>query len=151
MQARTKRDLYDTLRIIKGDFEGRRWILRNLQDKHSVLECHIELAGILRDVEGSRGKIPRANNFTESLRVLRKMLQDVDGKSRKLTKYHKVRGSKTQKTATSKIALLGFLYNYKRHSTLFQKHLSRFYQYTIEKTILYLQKSSKTDLSTNHF
>ena len=46
MQARAKRDLYDTSMMIKGDFEGRRWTLRDLDDKHSMLECHRELAGL---------------------------------------------------------------------------------------------------------
>ena len=74
------------------DFEGS-------QEQHSVLECHRELADTLRNVEGSRGKIPRANNFKESSRVLRGMsrvlrgmLRDVEGKSRELTNYHRVRG-----------------------------------------------------------
>ena len=51
MQARAKRDLYDTSRMIKEDFEGCRWILRNLKDKHSVLECHRELVAISRDLK----------------------------------------------------------------------------------------------------
>ena len=54
---------------------------KDLDDKYNVLECFEELTGSSRDVEGSRGKIPRAKNFIESSRVLCGMLWDVDEKS----------------------------------------------------------------------
>ena len=58
------------------------------EDRHSMLQWFRELAG-------SQGKTPRANNFTKSSRifrgmsqVLRRMSRDVEGKIRKLTKCH---------------------------------------------------------------
>ena len=59
IQARAKRDLYDTSRMIKGDFKEHRWISRDLEDKHSMLEFDQDLAGTSRDVNGSQGNIPR--------------------------------------------------------------------------------------------
>ena len=38
----------------KGDFEGHRWILRDLKGKKSGLKFDQDLAGTSRDVEGSR-------------------------------------------------------------------------------------------------
>ena len=66
MQARTKRDLYDTLRTIK---------------------VH---------VDGSREKIPRANNFTESSRVLREMSREKAESLQIVTKFVGLRCEKLQ-------------------------------------------------------
>ncbi|GFY85558.1 hypothetical protein Acr_04g0002960 [Actinidia rufa] len=116
------------------------------QGKNSVVEFDQDFASSLRDVEGSRRKISRANNFTKSSWVLHGMVRDGEGKSRELTKCHRelagssrdVTGrhgkksrdfklshsswkSEAKKSVASKITLLEFLYYYKRLRTLPKK------------------------------
>ena len=74
----------------------------DLEGKNNGLKFDQDLVGISRDVEGSLGKIHRVSKFTESLRVLRRMLPDIEGQSRELIKIHSsrdLRKSETRRTA----------------------------------------------------
>ncbi|GFY82956.1 calcium/lipid-binding (CaLB) phosphatase [Actinidia rufa] len=85
--------LYDTVKTSSVFFVVSELQERDLEDKNSVLEFDQDLAGSSRDVEGSRGKIPRANKFKKSLRVRRGVSRDVKGKSRELPKATELAGS----------------------------------------------------------
>ena len=80
MQVRTKKDLYDTLRMIKGtsrDIDGFRGISRAKTVDWNLIKTS-------RDVEGSQRKIQRTSKFTKSSWVIRGMSRNVEGKEEKL-------------------------------------------------------------------
>ena len=105
-------------------FEGSRG------QKNNVLKFDQDLAGSLQDVEACCGKIPRANNFTKSSRILRGMSQGVAGKIREHANCHRFRGILTgssweRDTRFSNVenCIFKFFYCYKKPSTL-SKNLS---------------------------
>ena len=85
MQARIKRDLYDTLKMIKETS-------RNVDGFRGISRAKTVGWNLIKTLQVPRGKTQRANKFTKSSWVLRGMLWDFEGKSRELTKYTELTG-----------------------------------------------------------
>ena len=82
----------------KGNFEGRQWILRDLEGKNSGLNFFDQdLAGTSRDVEGSREKIHRASKNMRVRGYFVGCRRTSGAKAENSQKYTELAGSRREK------------------------------------------------------